>query len=375
MSDGGCNQTLCKGVPVRAGCDGLEALREVTRLNPWFAVVSGVLHGGQVEYSRAQAVAEFFAAQDPHDLLDPREVERLLAPMLPPPKPPAPKSRAEQLRLFGLGAVGQALDPQYGVGTVSRRVAAAARGYLRALPEKRRRLNKTDVDRVVYSVCAQCRIDALSKAQQRRVEFDLGPAEKTGIGRKAGALAREYLGDDRAVAVDRHVAGYVYAVTGKLGVVEHLARISKEERERLARRPEVLVVPPQKKNEVVRLFYRDARGDLRPLDVRPWRRGDKIEKEEFEFGTRIIRQLAHECGVTAAAFQVAVWLQSACAARGRGVGFSMPLVGNWVFRCGPVLGQHELPGLGRAAAEVDARLRAAVGRARLYRVGGRIMTG
>jgi len=350
------------GAPLAEGCRALDVLKRETAGNAWFAVVSGVAHGGEVEYSRAQAVADLIAGHDPRALQDPQVVERLLAPYLPAHVPAAPQVRREQFRLpgfsglgrlRGLGALGVDLSPQLGAGTTSKRIAAAARAFVK-LGSPSGKLSKNDIDRIVWSVCGECRPTG---AKGREIAAELGPVETTGIGKKAGALVREYLGDQSAVAVDRHIANFVFAYTGRLGRV-NLARINKEERERLALRPEVLVELSEKEGGVPSLFYISRSGQKLPLDMRTWRKGDTIGPREFAAGEAVIRDLAHKCGVSPAAFQVAAWLQGACDFRGPGQ--SIPLVGKHVFRCGPVLGQRELPnvdGLGTALARTTRTAR------------------
>lgn len=325
--------SVCNRVPIAAGVAGLAALRRATRPNPWFAVVSGVVHGGEVSYESAQATGEFLAEYGAERLQTEADVAVALRdPSLPP----------------GAGR---------GITVVADRIAAAARAYVK-YGSKASARTRPAMDRLTYAVCNECRPRG---AAGRAIEAKMGPAAKTGIGRKAGALMREYLGDDDAVAVDRHVFWFVYQHTGRAGV----ARVSKEERDLLARRPGVKVVAATRAGGAPRLFYETAAGAMKPLDVRPWQRGDQIGPAEFAFGEKIVRELAKECGVSAAALQVAVWLQSACSSKGRGVNYSLPLTRGKFFRCADVLDQRTLPGLDGALAGLGALQR------RLARVGPR----
>ena len=280
----------CFTIPIAAGRDGLEALRRRTRESPWFAVATGVLHGGEVEYARAQAAVELVADAGAEAFLDPTEARRLLA---------------------------KAGGAQLGTTSVADRLSAAARCY---------------VEHSAGGEAAKQRaaLDALTACVRR---------EKTGIGPKAGALMREYLGDDDAVAVDRHIFDAACRLSGHGCKM----KLKPEEREALRKRG-VIIGPPDRKGGPERLFYRAQDGSERPLDVVPWKRGGPIGPREFRFGEKVIRALARDCGVSAAAMQVALWLHSACLAKGRGVGYSMPLTRGATFPCGEVVGQRTLFG-------------------------------
>ena len=270
------------------------------------------------------------------------------------PKGP-PLKKAEQMRLFGLGDSGAAEDApgvQLGAGTMSKRIAAAARAYLRHGPGPGETFTKKHMDMITYAVCDECR----PKARRKAIQAKIGTAEKTGIGRKTGALMREYMGDNQAVAVDRHILGFVFAHSGVGGQIEwrHVPNsIRKKMVAWLALHPQIYVTA--EKGSPMSYAIKTPDGGFQEIKLRGWQRGDTIDPADFAFGEKVIRDLARKCRVSAAAFQVAVWLQSACGVKGRGVGYSLPLTEGAYFACAPILGQEFIPGL----AGLGARLAAA----------------
>jgi len=97
-----------------------------------------------------------------------------------------------------------------------------------------------------------------------------------GLGSKSIALLKEYLGDPDAVAVDRHVLNFLCE----------------------AGRGFCMVNP--------KTFKRQRWTDKAVMPSKPLVRA----------ATKVMQNLAHECGVSAAELQVAVWTQSVCTMRG-----------------------------------------------------------
>jgi len=190
--------------------------QETKRKGPYYALITGVLHGAPADYTKTQPFVEGIVKAGPEHWLDAEKVRAFLnTPMKSGP------GRPETYQFSKLRA------PV---------VAEMSKCYLE------NRENPT--------VCAE-------------------PGRIKGIGLKGSQLIREYLGDENAVAVDRHVFNYV-----------------------CGKNPE---------------WCKEARKKIQ------WRsHGMWIPEDVQRDAADIVRAMAFECGKTPADIQTAAWLKGAC---------------------------------------------------------------
>ena len=198
-----------------------EYIQRKTREDPYYALVTGVLHGAPADYTATQPYVDEILRQGPEHFTRASENARFLNTHL-------------------KGAGGRPVRYQF-----SRQKAP------------------------VLAEMSQCFLDNINKGRMGAAKHCANRDVK-GIGRKGRNLVLEYLGDDNAVAVDRHVFNYLNLYRGW--------------------------TPPRK---VV------------------WgSHGIRVDDEEIqEAAEKEIKRIAHECGKKPSEVQVAAWLKGACDAR------------------------------------------------------------
>lgn len=295
---------VCKSAPLDAGREALDALRSKTNSNPYFAVTSAILHGGQVEYARAQAIADLFADLGP------------LA------------AGSSKRALSILGAEG--LSVQSGASEVATRLYDGTVCYRVACGKDGKKCLRKEGRETLYG----CIVAGFKRSKGKR-------RLKTGVGVKAGALMMEYLGDDEAVAVDRHVAAWA-CDEGGLDCTVNDREISRLRRagKPIVERVEEIIGANGRKRKVRHFFVETATG-LKEIRRRKWKRGDDIDPALFSRATENVREHAKGCRVRAADLQVAAWLKGTCRNR---LKQRLPLVKGKYISCADVMGQGELFG-------------------------------
>lgn len=287
----------------------MRQIQQITNKTPWFAVASAVAHGGEVEYETAQRVADALSKLPPSSFLD-------------------PSFGAKAIRTAS-GGVG--IGTRHDVEKSGRHLAEAAKCFISSCARNPREKGTACVTKKVNR-------DKLYRCLRYG---------KTGVGVKAADLAREYLGDPEATAVDRHVMNYACSRSDANCMVDY-EELRQAERNRLyaAAEKQVRSLPSwsslseeARKKEQKRLHTALLRSELYttrdPSDpkrkalwrravaedgserfdripVRPWVKGDKITPASYAKGQRIIREEAAKLGTTPAAIQVSAWLVGTC---------------------------------------------------------------
>ena len=301
--------TECAGLPIKIGCDALTALRAQTQIDPWWAVVSTIMHAGGITYDIQQPFADRIALLSPAKMLDWNRIFFMVdgAQYWP--------SRAVMLHIgarhfFDYTKNGR--DPERILNL------SVARKFAQELGHRIRTEGRIEAAKIILghiklpcgSLGLQMRLPSRKTVAQAEL-FGLGDGEldlltekatrehplvrearaapvtirALGFGRKSANLLLEYLGDPEAVAVDRHVTYWAFrGVPGKRGGV--LKREFKQ--------------------------MRAGRIIGRTRDTGLFARGDEITDEVFDKVTAIVHRAADRCGVEPAALQVAAWAWGVC---------------------------------------------------------------
>lgn len=148
----------------------LGILRKLTRRNPYFGVVSAVMHAGNLPYQYQQPFVDVIVRLGPHAIQNIKDADRVL-------------KGAIYAKAFAPMLVG---------------AARAYRAVCANAPE----------------TCPARRDELLTKMREyaraaRQASGRGGKSETAGFGQKISQMFLEYFGDDEAVAVDRHVAVYL----------------------------------------------------------------------------------------------------------------------------------------------------------------------
>jgi endonuclease III len=198
-----------------------EYIQGETDKDPYYALVTGALHGAPVDYTQTQPFVDEIVAQGPERFTDASFNEKFLNTPIRGSAYEMSRQRAPVL-------------------------AELSRCYI-----KGRREGLGDVEAA---------LDCTDYTQL------------AGVGRKGANLMREYLGDENAVAVDRHVWKYACMYRGFCPVGEH--------------------------GEELKVTYGNH--------------GVRIPEKVQVAVEGYIKDIAAECDKTAAEVQVAAWLKGAC---------------------------------------------------------------
>ncbi len=162
---------ICAGnLDAEQGTKVLGILRKLTRRNPYFGVVSSVMHAGSLPYQYQQPFVDAIVRLGPHAIRNIADADRALE-----------------------GAIyAKAFAPM---------LVGAARAY-------------NEVCGRAPWTCAPQREELLRRMkryarEERAAAGRGGKSETAGFGQKISEMFREYFGDDEAVAVDRHIAAYL----------------------------------------------------------------------------------------------------------------------------------------------------------------------
>jgi hypothetical protein len=199
-----------------------DYLRKRTQAKPFFAVASAVMHSCPCNYKNNQPYVERMMKKDPQTFLDPKAAREAVK------GAEHPNSRAVLL-------------PE------------ATKCYLKHCREREclKEKGREKLTGCLFKIVKQ-------------YETMKGESRYTGLGWKIIDLAREYLGDPTAVAVDRHVKNWA-----------------------------------SKKAKIVSISARELKSET-------------VTPKTYQLITEAVRAKAAECGMTAADLQVAAWLSGAC---------------------------------------------------------------
>ena len=193
--------------------------------DPWFVVASGIMHGASVPYERQQRAVEEMVRQGPL----------------------AFTSEKKTLAFFRkMGAANFDKDAKKTVDAV----------------------------KVFREACGDDGVKCTEARGQSRVMDDLRSVPGFN-GPKIRALMWEYFGNEEAVAVDRHVTGWLC-------------------------------------NEAKLLSYVGPKDSKTGRRSRQYAKGDVISDAFFETAAQVVRDEARRCKVTPAELQVAAWIAGAC---------------------------------------------------------------
>jgi len=195
-----------------------EHIQSVTKDNPWYALVSGALQGLPVDYSATQHYVDQIAATPPEKWLDPDKNATFL------------------------------------------------NSIIKGVKKQRFQFSRQRAPLLAEMAKCYLGYQALGFSPRDAAWNCAGPVYK-GVKRKNSNLMREYLGDENAVAADRHVFTYVCVKKG--------------------------VCPPYRKTN---------KGIMVPDS------SQAIVEDE-------IRRIARECGKKPIDVQVAAWLRGTCDSR------------------------------------------------------------
>ena len=199
---------------LQKGKDGLEYPKQRTKENPFFAIATGALHGGPIKYDAQQKHVERISKLDPKDMTHQDFNEDIL------------KGKGVQYWQTRANAL-------------------------------------TDAARCYQKHCKNGGKSCLREPKRNKLMNCIAITTR-GIGQKTRDLMLEYLGDQNAVAVDRHVMNYVCNIKG-------------------------VCYPGKQKGK--------------PITAKQY---SEIKKE--------VRKIARSEGITPAHLQVAIWLKEACKA-------------------------------------------------------------
>jgi len=238
---------------IEAGKASLEYLRRRTHENPLFAVLTGVFHSGAIPYQNNQQWVEHLV-EKPYS-----EVKKL-----------AEKPLEDRVRTMTIDRP-KNLPSVYFARSRANMLPGALECFEDlCLDEPEKCFEKRTREKLV-----KCMVD------KARGPIEEG-TQRGGIGRKTSDLMREYLGDDEAVAVDRHVLRWVCE--------------------------DAKVYCP------IDLKTGKPLGSLEELEYGGTARGYKIPDEIYEACAEALREEARHCGIMPTQLQVGVWLKGVCGA-------------------------------------------------------------
>lgn len=302
---------LCKisGVgdfPLTYGKSALAYLRRRTRENPWFAVASGVMHAGQIDYNRQQPYVEKVVAAGPVAALDFRTVAKLA-------KGAQDYSRIVAALPLASGCYQRHCGPD-GRACVSRdgHMTQAAHEVMECLRVGELPLSSADVATLDSIIAQKATKERPAKSifavlkNTKRIKHRDGQWVKIGtnIGPKVRNMMAEYFGCSTGVAVDRHVGNWLANNSGRLAWIQKV-KITKTDA--IGRKRSVVVEAPVR--------YVKSQKEMTALRAQgiPAVSGSALSSPPtFALFKKTMLDLAAECGQEPAAVQVAAWAQGVC---------------------------------------------------------------
>jgi hypothetical protein len=304
------------------GANALAYLRRRTAQDPWFAVVSGIMHAGQIDYNIQQPIAERLLKHPPEVAFDMERVFKLTE---------GAQDRARVVGGLGIGAhcyrrfCKDKRDCTPGSGKLSRNgerlieclrtstivFTPAEIDFMQRAQVKDRPIGPRGEGGYTYK--------SLLKALQDRKRVVRVPhgsgwgMRGAGLGAKTRNLVAEYMGCDDAVAVDRHVGNWLANSTGRLAWVQ---RVKVTKRDSLGRNLGKMWL-----NKPVMLTRSKSQAKrLRSQGFPAVDSGAVGGYPTFGLLKRELQEMARECGVAPATLQVAAWAQNVCEGERKGKG-------------------------------------------------------
>jgi hypothetical protein len=298
----------------RYGAQALAYLRRRTHENPWFAVVSGIMHAGQISYNAQQPVAERLLHHSPDVAFDIERTAKIIAGAQDAGRIlPALTIGAYCYRKYCKSSTDCAPAPS---GDLSQR----GERLIECLRTTKRRIMPAEIKFLQSTVWKQlgprgASTQTLWQKLNERVKLQReGEAyymRGAGLGAKTRNLVAEYMGCDNAVAVDRHVGNWLANSVGRLAWVQ---RVQVTRRDKTTGRSrgtfwrQGVVTFTRSKAEARRL--RDQ--GIAALDS-----GAAGQPKTFALMKREIHRMAKQCDIRPAELQVAAWAQGVCESVGQ----------------------------------------------------------